>query len=155
LIYSICSMMDSYTSFYLNSVYGLQSIFTSSSIYMNNDQNVKYYTDNGNQDKFRHNRIYIIEDIDTLLGKKRQDEKKDNVPMSQTSSMHESSILNEISNMTLHSVLNSFDGFTSGHGMIIFITTNKIDKLDSALLRKGRIDLCVNIGKMESDTFKN
>jgi hypothetical protein len=42
--------------------------------------------------------------------------------------------------LTLSAVLNAFDGLVPLDGSVIFITTNHLDKLDSALIRKGRID---------------
>lgn len=46
----------------------------------------------------------------------------------------------------LSDVLNAIDGVQSNHGRILVLTTNDINKLDSALLRPGRIDLMVKIG---------
>lgn len=42
--------------------------------------------------------------------------------------------------ISLSTILNAFDGFYTPHGLVSFMTTNYVDKLDSALLRKGRID---------------
>lgn len=42
--------------------------------------------------------------------------------------------------MTLSWLLNALDGFNSLHGCMIFLTTNTIDKIDPAVLRKGRTD---------------
>ena len=51
-------------------------------------------------------------------------------------------------NRVLHDLLNTLDGFTTQHGLIVFITTNHPDKLDSALLRRGRIDLSLHVGPL-------
>lgn len=45
----------------------------------------------------------------------------------------------------LTTVLNIFDGIMTPDGLIFVITTNTIDKLDPALFRPGRIDLCLEI----------
>ena len=45
----------------------------------------------------------------------------------------------------LTTILNIFDGIMTPDGLIFVITTNTIDKLDPALFRPGRIDLCLEI----------
>jgi len=43
--------------------------------------------------------------------------------------------------VTLSGLLNSLDGVVSSDGRIVFMTTNYIERLDSALIRPGRADL--------------
>lgn len=43
--------------------------------------------------------------------------------------------------MTFSGFLNALDGVASGEERIIFMTTNHLDRLDSALIRPGRVDL--------------
>ncbi len=43
--------------------------------------------------------------------------------------------------MTFSGFLNALDGVASGEERIIFLTTNHIERLDSALIRPGRVDL--------------
>ena len=38
-------------------------------------------------------------------------------------------------------VLNILDGMTAKRGLVIFLTTNHLEKLDSALIRPGRVDM--------------
>ncbi|BCS83369.1 AAA family ATPase [Cotonvirus japonicus] len=45
------------------------------------------------------------------------------------------------SKLTLSCLLNILDGLHSNHGRIMFVTTNKPEVLDKAILRPGRIDL--------------
>lgn len=40
-------------------------------------------------------------------------------------------------------LLNCMDGLTTKRGLVLFMTTNHITKLDEAFLRPGRIDMCV------------
>lgn len=40
-------------------------------------------------------------------------------------------------------LLNCMDGLTTQRGMVAFMTTNHITKLDSAFVRPGRVDMCV------------
>ncbi|PNH01200.1 Mitochondrial chaperone BCS1 [Tetrabaena socialis] len=48
--------------------------------------------------------------------------------------------------MTLSTLLNSLDGVLHPSGALVFLTTNHIDRLDSALTRPGRLDYVVEIG---------
>lgn len=43
-------------------------------------------------------------------------------------------------NLTLSTILNTFDGLYTPHGLVFFMTSNYPERLDSALIRKGRID---------------
>lgn len=51
-----------------------------------------------------------------------------------------------IDRFTLSGMLNTLDGISSLHGVIIIMTTNCIDKIDPALLRSGRCDYSYYIG---------
>ena len=46
--------------------------------------------------------------------------------------------------ITFSGILNTLDGVSRRHKLITFITTNYVNKLDSALLRPGRIDYIVH-----------
>lgn len=91
--------------------------------------------------------IILAEDIDTFDIKKRtldgeeedqdQEHKKDKPSSS------------------LGAILNALDGINSYSGSALFMTTNKIDLLDSALIRPGRIDVKVEIGKLRDDELIN
>ena len=47
---------------------------------------------------------------------------------------------------TLSGLLNELDGMGTAHGRILIVTTNNLHKLDSALIRPGRIDMKIRIG---------
>ncbi|PRP81942.1 mitochondrial chaperone BCS1 [Planoprotostelium fungivorum] len=64
--------------------------------------------------------ILLLEDIDAALGN-RDDEHG--------------------SRLTFSGLLNALDGIGSQEGKIVFMTTNKINRLDAALIRPGRIDV--------------
>jgi ATP-dependent 26S proteasome regulatory subunit len=49
--------------------------------------------------------------------------------------------------------LNSIDGVCAPFNVVFIFTTNHIEKLDPALLRPGRIDLCVEIKPVCLETF--
>ena len=61
---------------------------------------------------------------------------------------------NEFSNnegpmgLTLSGILNSLDGVVSLDDVIVCITTNHLERLDAALIRKGRVDYTHHIGDM-------
>ncbi|MEW5314948.1 MAG: hypothetical protein WDW38_006407 [Sanguina aurantia] len=48
--------------------------------------------------------------------------------------------------LTLSGLLNALNGIVCGCGRIVVMTTNHIEKLDSALIRPGRIDVKVHMG---------
>ena len=50
-------------------------------------------------------------------------------------------------NVTYSGLLNALDGVDSAEERILFLTTNHIDQLDSALIRPGRVDMTVRIGE--------
>jgi chaperone BCS1 len=49
--------------------------------------------------------------------------------------------------VTLSGLLNVLDGFHAPHGVLFVMTTNHVEKLDPALLRPGRIDYKLYLGK--------
>jgi hypothetical protein len=53
----------------------------------------------------------------------------------------------------LASILNVMDGVRSPEAIVYIFTTNHIEKLDKALIRPGRIDLCLEIGYATTETF--
>ena len=64
--------------------------------------------------------LLVIEDVDVLFNEDRKAE---------TSTI-----------LTFSGLLNALDGLVSGTGTITVLTTNHIEKLDSALIRGGRVD---------------
>ena len=67
--------------------------------------------------------IILLEDIDAAFNNNR-----------------DASNPNQV-NVTFSGLLNALDGVTSTEERIIFMTTNYISKLDSALIRPGRVDI--------------
>lgn len=51
-----------------------------------------------------------------------------------------------LNRITFSGLLNAIDGVTSTEGRILFMTTNYLDRLDSALIRPGRVDLKQYVG---------
>ncbi|KAI1825273.1 P-loop containing nucleoside triphosphate hydrolase protein [Xylaria intraflava] len=52
------------------------------------------------------------------------------------------------SNCTLSGLLNVLDGVGSAEGRVVIMTTNKPERLDSALVRPGRVDMKVMLGNI-------
>jgi SpoVK/Ycf46/Vps4 family AAA+-type ATPase len=40
-------------------------------------------------------------------------------------------------------LLNCMDGLTTKRGLVVFMTTNHVTKLDKAFIRPGRVDMCI------------
>lgn len=109
--------------------------------------------------------IIVAEDIDTLSNLKRDDDEDDDIPApislggltAMTGHLRKASLTphtkeKEDSMRVLHDMLNSLDGFTTSHGMVVFLTSNHPEKLDHALLRPGRIDLGLEIGPLDFES---
>merc|ERR1712154_686549 len=68
------------------------------------------------------NSLIVLEDIDALFNKDRS-KKVHSCPL------------------TFSGLLNGLDGVGNPDGQIFIMTTNYVDRLDSALIRSGRVDL--------------
>jgi mitochondrial chaperone BCS1 len=79
--------------------------------------------------------ILLLEDIDSLYEMRQKNEKNNLVSFS--------------------CLLNILDGLSAKSGLITFITTNYINRLDPALLRAGRIDLKIEISYAKKQQIKN
>lgn len=51
-------------------------------------------------------------------------------------------------NVTFSGLLNALDGVASAEERVLFMTTNHVERLDSALVRPGRVDMIVRIGEI-------
>ena len=60
----------------------------------------------------------------------------------------------QLMGITVTELLNTLDGLVELNNVITFITTNHIDKLDPALLRKGRVDHIFEIKKLEDPEIR-
>lgn len=70
--------------------------------------------------------LLLIEDIDVFASSVKRDQDTANGP-------------------TLAGLLNALDGAYTPHGLVTFITTNRVETLDEALVRPGRIDYRMNL----------
>lgn len=53
--------------------------------------------------------------------------------------------------VSLSGLLNAIDGVIAPQGRILIMTTNHADKLDPALIRPGRVDCRITLGKLDRD----
>ena len=60
----------------------------------------------------------------------------------------------EESNNNLSYLLNILDGIQESQGRIIIMTTNRLEFLDKALIRNGRIDIKINFKKASVENIK-
>lgn len=79
----------------------------------------------------KQNSIILIEDIDCYFNK------RDNLNKS-------------VKSVSFTGLLNALDGFNGSENRLLFITTNHIENIDSALIRGGRIDLKVEFKKADN-----
>jgi chaperone BCS1 len=56
--------------------------------------------------------------------------------------------------LTLSGVLNTLDGIVSLNDVIVFLTTNDLSNIDSALLRKGRVDYLIEIPYLQDEEIR-
>lgn len=77
------------------------------------------------------NSILVVEDVDAILGCRDGEAK-----------------------VSFSSLLNCMDGAFSKHNLITIMTTNHIEKIDSALIREGRIDVKINIENPDIDMIE-
>ncbi|GKC00985.1 AAA-ATPase ASD, mitochondrial-like protein, partial [Tanacetum coccineum] len=101
--------------------------------------------------------IIVIEDIDCSLDltgkrKKKNEDGQKHVLVQQM----EEGTNKKGSSMTLSGLLNFIDGLWSACGSerLIVFTTNHVDKLDPALIRRGRMDMHIELSYCCFETFK-
>ena len=95
-------------------------------------------------DEDHTNSIIVIEDVDS-----------NSVVGARTDNKVEDSKLVTLMTGGISGVLNALDGVSVGHGRILVMTTNHIEKLDAALVRPGRVDLKVELGYVTGEVFND
>lgn len=100
--------------------------------------------------------ILLMEDADANIANTREEKEiivktdKTADPPPETNKKEEKK-----SGVSLSAVLNAIDGIAASDGRILFMTTNHIEKLDPALIRSGRIDLKIELGKLGKEESLN
>lgn len=107
--------------------------------------------------------IILIEDIDCSLDLTGQRKKAKSDNVEEEKDPLKAKIVGETegsskkgSEVTLSGLLNFIDGIWSacGEERIIVFTTNHVDKLDPALIRRGRMDLHIELSYCRPEAFK-
>lgn len=100
-------------------------------------------------------RFIICEDVDTaVFGSETRAEVEDRIKDLRSEHERETELLAwQISKNVLGNVLNFMDGISSPSNVVYIFTTNHVDHLDPALIRPGRIDLIIEIGYADDETF--
>ncbi|XP_018457474.2 AAA-ATPase At3g28580 [Raphanus sativus] len=107
--------------------------------------------------------IIVIEDIDcslNLTGQRKKKKEEEDEDGDEKSEIEKKMMKNEgekkESKVTLSGLLNFIDGLWSACGgeRIIVFTTNFVDKLDPALIRKGRMDKHIEMSYCGFEAFK-
>ena len=83
--------------------------------------------------------ILLLEDIDLIFQKLQDKETKEN----------------EKNMITFSGVLNALDGITYKEGLVTFLTTNHIDRLDEAAIRNGRVDKKIEVNPLQEEAIRN
>ena len=105
--------------------------------------NIATCTDSDFTEAFREayeNSIILIEDMDassTAISR-----------FTKPTCEHPSSSIKKLNSVSLTTILNTLDGVVQLNNTIVFITTNCLETLDEALLRKGRVDHIVEVGPL-------
>ena len=86
--------------------------------------------------------MLLFEDIDCAKGGKAREDGGNALPQAQAGKENATS-----SGVTLSGLLNVLDGFYAPANVLFVMTTNHIEVLDQALLRPGRIDYRLYLGK--------
>ena len=106
-----------------------------------------------------NDKIFVFEDIDALNSnafKERapEDDSNEDIPEApnQTCIINNSSDGIKVFSLSLSDLLNITDGLLSSDGSICIFTTNHIEKLDSALLRAGRMNKVIEFTYLNGET---
>lgn len=90
------------------------------------------------------NAVLLFEDIDCMSGNQSRAPRNPGGTQASRDSKENASAQNGV---TLSGLLNVLDGFLAPAGVMFVMTTNRIEHLDPALLRPGRIDYKLYLGK--------
>lgn len=129
----------------------LQHLFFNDEIHVYNGTNTEKYTIPVSE------RLYVIEDIDamgdTVL---RREWKKPEIvqPKREEDAWLERQKEAEKETIDLSFILNLLDGTLESNGRMLMITTNFPERIDSALVRPGRIDMIIHFKKCNREILQ-
>ena len=93
------------------------------------------------------NSVLLFEDIDCMRGSQPRSGADSGGGQDGTATLSRKDSVSTQSGITLSGLLNVLDGFHAPSGVLFVMTTNHVEKLDQALLRPGRIDYKLYLGK--------
>jgi mitochondrial chaperone BCS1 len=93
------------------------------------------------------NSVLLFEDIDCMKGSQTRIESETGSAQNGGAIFSAKDVAANQSGVTLSGLLNVLDGFFAPTGVLFVMTTNHVEKLDPALLRPGRIDYKLYLGK--------
>lgn len=101
-----------------------------------------------------HNALLLLEDVEaatTAVNARKSADDSANASQSKPALSLETSISDVMGfSLTLSGLLNTLDGIIPMHDVIVCMTTNHLNKLDPALIRKSRMDYMYEIGAMQN-----
>lgn len=94
------------------------------------------------------NCIVVIEDFDSCEATKTRE--------SDSSIIDRNNLKNTMAGVSLNTsaILNALDGIIRLHGVVVFMTTNHLEQIDPAVLRKGRVDHIYKIEPFQDEEIK-
>jgi mitochondrial chaperone BCS1 len=107
-----------------------------------NDQKLKRAVSSVPEDS-----VILFEDIDCMKVAGRKFNAGDQAPTQQRKGGADKTDPNDRFGVTLSGLLNVLDGFHAPENVLFLMTTNRIEALDPALLRPGRIDFKLFLGE--------
>jgi len=93
------------------------------------------------------NSVLLFEDIDCMRGGQSRPGADSGGGQSGPATISTKENVSTQNGITLSGLLNVLDGFHAPSGVLFVMTTNHVEKLDQALLRPGRIDYKLYLGK--------
>jgi|SRR5271165_648351 len=93
------------------------------------------------------NSVILFEDIDCMKSGNARPAAEDRAKGNLAPASDDKPAPTDSFNVTLSGLLNVLDGFNAPENVLFAMTTNKIETLDPALLRPGRIDYRLYLGK--------
>ena len=114
----------------------------------------KYNKDNDNESNKEHGTsVEMIEKLVEAVNK-NDNKSSTNTSISTSSSNNKYFSKKNTDDITLSFILNVLDGVQETPGRIMIMTSNYIQKIDKALKRPGRIDICLELGYATMATVK-
>jgi mitochondrial chaperone BCS1 len=95
------------------------------------------------------NSLILFEDIDCMKAGNRRDDPSESRKKQHSAAGTEKSDVADRFGVTLSGLLNVLDGVHAPENVVYVMTTNKVEALDPAFLRPGRIDYRLFMGERE------